>query len=150
VNINISYLLSYHRFCQGLNTAQLNYNDFGIKKDEIPNRYAPFLSGKVGSKGWSFYFASLGSHMRCERLVSSLRHRGEVNHYVESTTGFHVTFFEIMPSYMSRHPKFKERGRWKQGPLYNQWGEDRLCESAFTVRVVVAERRIMKPLTNIS
>ena len=78
---------------------------------------------------------SLAAHSHCDRRVFSARtYREEVNLYEDWTVGFHITFFEIMPSWESHHPKFKERGTWKQGPVYGQWDEDRLCESSFTVQ----------------
>jgi hypothetical protein len=121
-----------HRLCQGLNTAQLDFEDFGLKEEEQPNREAPFLSSDVNASGWDYYFMGLSSYMRCDRLMFSLSHRGEVNPYKDITTGFHITFFEILPSYESKHPKFEERGRWNHGPLYDDT-DDRLCESACTV-----------------
>ena len=107
---------STYRFCQGLNTAQPQPERiFRDDNDENkPHRCAPFLFGHYRTFNWGYYYTGITDHISCRRLTSSIYSYSQdhINLYDDLQMPFHITFFEILPSYMSKHKKYDERGRW--------------------------------------
>ena len=95
-----------------------NMNQF---REGLPEPIPYFRSGETGTGLWNHIF----SHLR-------LKHRNTTtNPYLDSSVGYHTTFYEIRKS---EHLGVQEL--WKQGPLYDHPLGWYFRKSSYTVRLL--------------
>jgi hypothetical protein len=127
-------MLSSSRFCEGLSLVHYFAQAQGLSP-------IPYLSLiEIGTR----IKRTIDLHLECSRQEGSEL----ANTYSDVSTGFHITFYEVVPKkgLLQSYDQWKGKEKWKVGYLYEKSGDlstkDRLFrQSAFTVRLRLLRQR---------
>jgi hypothetical protein len=121
-------MLSSNRFCEGLSLVHFIAQDQAL----APLPYLSLIGMNDGFK------RAMDLHLECSRQEGSEL----ANPYLKVSTGFHITFYEVLPKEypLNSYEKWEKRETWKVGYLHEKSGDlgtkDPLFrQSAFTVRL---------------
>jgi hypothetical protein len=127
-------MLSSSRFCEGLSLVHYFAQAQGLSP-------IPYLSLiEIGTR----IKRTIDLHLECSRQEGSEL----ANPYSDVSTGFHITFYEVVlkKGLLQIYDQWKGKEKWKVGYLYEKSGDlstkDRLFrQSAFTVRLRLLRQR---------